>query len=176
MSCGLSFRSGSCCGSRTSTESYVIRRRTEVQASSAWTPPSGTLGRIVDEARTRARALAPQAPELREAAEAVGPVPAFASALRGDTVAVIAEVKRRSPSKGWIRPSIEAAAQARAYATAGARAISVLTEPKHFAGSVEDLVAARKATSLSSCWKPRQSARQPLCSSPVRSARCDCRS
>jgi indole-3-glycerol phosphate synthase len=119
-----------------------------VQASSAWTPPSGTLGRIVEEARTRARALAPQAAALQEAADAVGPVPAFASALRGKTVAVIAEVKRRSPSKGWIRPSIDAAAQAHAYATAGARAISVLTEPQHFAGSVEDLVAARTATKI----------------------------
>jgi indole-3-glycerol phosphate synthase len=119
-----------------------------VQASSAWTPPSGTLGRIVDEARTRSRALASQAASLERAAGAVGPVPAFASALRGETVAVIAEIKRRSPSKGWIRPSIDAATQARAYAAAGARAISVLTEPAHFAGSVEDLVAAREATRI----------------------------
>lgn len=72
-------------------------------------------------------------------------VPPFASALRATTVSVIAEVKRRSPSKGWIRPSLDAATQAAAYVAAGAKAISVLTEPEHFAGSPEDLLAARRA-------------------------------
>jgi len=119
-----------------------------VQASFAWTAPSGTLGRIVEEARVRARALQPHAAELERAAAEADKGPAFATALRGTAVAVIAEVKRRSPSKGWIQPAMDAARQAKAYEAAGARAISVLTEPEHFAGSIEDLVAVRAAVSL----------------------------
>src|SRR5437764_5260364 len=104
---GLSLRSGPPLRiSRTSTESYDIRRRTEVQASSAWTPPSGTLGRIVDEARTRARALKNRAADLEREASVVKGVLPFAPALRAASVGVIAEVKRRSPSKGWIEPSL----------------------------------------------------------------------
>jgi indole-3-glycerol phosphate synthase len=119
-----------------------------VQASFAWTAPSGTLGRIVEEARVRARALETRATELEKAAAKADRGPAFAAALRATAVSVIAEVKRRSPSKGWIRPDIDAAEQARAYEAAGARAISVLTEPEHFAGSTDDLVAVRAAVSL----------------------------
>jgi len=119
-----------------------------VQASSAWTPPSGTLGCIVDEARTRARALKNRAADLeREAAVVKGVLP-FAPALRAASVGVIAEVKRRSPSKGWIQPSLDAAKQAAAYASAGAVAISILTEPDHFAGSTNDLTQARRAVSV----------------------------
>ena len=119
-----------------------------MQASFAWTAPSGTLGRIVEEARVRARALELRTAELEKAAGAIGRVLAFAPSLRDTTVAVIAEVKRRSPSKGWIRPDLDTAEQAKAYAAAGARAISVLTEPEHFAGSPRDLVAAREAIQL----------------------------
>lgn len=119
-----------------------------MQASTAWTAPSGTLGRIVDEARVRARALEQRAVELTREACSVHTAPAFASALRVGNVAVIAEVKRRSPSKGWIQPGMDAATQARAYATAGASAISVLTEPEHFAGSPEDLKQARNSVEL----------------------------
>jgi indole-3-glycerol phosphate synthase len=56
-------------------------------------------------------------------------------------VAVIAEVKRASPSKGPIAPGLDAAAQARAYQHGGAAAVSVLTEPTRFAGSLADLAA-----------------------------------
>ena len=119
-----------------------------MQASFAWTAPSGTLGRIVEEARVRARALEARAAELEKAAGEAGSRPPFASALRDGAVAVIAEVKRKSPSKGWIRPDMDAVAQARAYADAGARAVSVLTEPEHFAGSTSDLLAVRAAIAL----------------------------
>ena len=50
-------------------------------------------------------------------------------------------MKRRSPSKGWINADISAVDQAKAYASGGAAAISVLTEPDSFGGSVDDLVA-----------------------------------
>jgi indole-3-glycerol phosphate synthase len=62
-------------------------------------------------------------------------------------LAVIAEVKRQSPSKGAIRLGIDPVAQARAYAAGGAAAISVLTEPAHFGGSVQDLTAVVQAVS-----------------------------
>lgn len=56
---------------------------------------------------------------------------------------VIAEVKRRSPSRGEINAELDPASRAREYQRGGAAAISVLTEPSHFAGSEEDLVHVR---------------------------------
>jgi indole-3-glycerol phosphate synthase len=56
-------------------------------------------------------------------------------------VAVIAEIKRSSPSKGAINPGLEATPRALSYAEAGASAISVLTEPDRFGGSTDDLAA-----------------------------------
>ena len=120
-----------------------------MQASPAWTPPTGTLGSIVAEARDARRS--PQAERARAGASRpprAPAVPSLAAALRGESVAVIAEVKRRSPSKGWINPGLSAADQARAYERGGAAAISVLTEPAHFGGSVDDLVAVRDAVGV----------------------------
>jgi indole-3-glycerol phosphate synthase len=65
---------------------------------------------------------------------------------------VIAEVKRASPSQGPIAPGLDAAAQATAYQRGGAAAVSVLTEPTRFAGSLDDL-AAVSATGVSALRK-----------------------
>jgi indole-3-glycerol phosphate synthase len=61
---------------------------------------------------------------------------------------VIAEIKRRSPSRGEIRPDLDAVACARAYAEAGAAAISVLTDSHYFGGSLELLARVRAAVAL----------------------------
>ncbi|MFC1986950.1 indole-3-glycerol phosphate synthase TrpC [Chloroflexota bacterium] len=84
------------------------------------------------EARKRGLPLA----ELRRIAlEQLLPLD-FASALRGDRVRLIAEVKKASPSKGVIRSDFNPAEIAKTYAGNGASAISVLTEPKYFQGSL----------------------------------------
>ena len=73
----------------------------------------------------------------------------FTQALaRTDRMNVIAECKRRSPSRGVLRADYDPAAIARAYEQAGAAAISVLTEPAFFDGHLDHLMAARKTTSL----------------------------
>jgi indole-3-glycerol phosphate synthase len=73
----------------------------------------------------------------------------FLRALRdGGAPRVIAECKRRSPSRGILREDYDAADHARAYADAGAAAISVLTEPTFFDGALEHLAAVRAAVSI----------------------------
>jgi indole-3-glycerol phosphate synthase len=73
----------------------------------------------------------------------------FASALRAQpNLAVIAEIKRRSPSKGDLFADLDPVALAQAYETGGASCLSVLTDSRHFGGSVADLQSARNATSL----------------------------
>ncbi|HVA67949.1 MAG TPA: indole-3-glycerol phosphate synthase TrpC [Candidatus Binataceae bacterium] len=71
----------------------------------------------------------------------------FAAALRRSSPAIIAEIKRASPSKGDILPGLDPAALARDYTAAGAAALSVLTD-RHFKGTLEDLRAARAAVDL----------------------------
>lgn len=116
-----------------------------------WSAPTGVLGRIVAEAMARAAELRgdPAALHAMERGVADAPAaPAFRSSLLREQVAVIAEVKRRSPSKGEINLSLSAADQARAYEAGGAAAISVLTEPAHFGGSVDDLREASRAVAI----------------------------
>ncbi len=114
-----------------------------MQESVDWTPPQGTLGRLVTQAHARVDVLKERESELEGQAAAIGSRPSFVSAIRdADHVALIAEIKRSSPSQGAIAPTLDAAEQAAAYAKGGATAISVLTEPDEFAGSINDLSAA----------------------------------
>jgi indole-3-glycerol phosphate synthase len=69
----------------------------------------------------------------------------FARSLEGPDVAIVAEIKRRSPAAGDLDPALNPRDLATAYRAGGAAAISVVTEPDHFGGSMEDLGAAREA-------------------------------
>jgi indole-3-glycerol phosphate synthase len=86
-----------------------------------------------------------------ELLDRLGPVPRgrpFSEALVAEGISLIAEMKRASPSKGPIRPDARVTEIVTAYEQAGASAVSVLTEPKWFGGSLDDLVEARAAVDL----------------------------
>ena len=83
----------------------------------------------------------------RRAAAASDPPRGFRRALaEGPPPRIVAEIKRRSPSRGWIRADLDPPAVAVAYEKAGAAAISVLTDARFFGGSLEVLAAVRRAT------------------------------
>jgi indole-3-glycerol phosphate synthase len=73
---------------------------------------------------------------------------ALANSAKGGQLAVIAEVKRRSPSAGDLLIDLDPAAVAASYETGGASCLSVLTDVEFFGGSADDLTAARAATRL----------------------------
>jgi indole-3-glycerol phosphate synthase len=115
-------------------------------------PPAGILSQILDAKRREvadARARVPEGALVTQAREAP-PARDLAAALAGDgaRIRAIAEVKRRSPSAGWIREGADAVAIASAYRDAGAAAISVLTDREFFGGSLHDLSAVRAALGL----------------------------
>ena len=84
-------------------------------------------------------------PELQNLASEQPPALDLASALRGDGIQLIAEVKKASPSRGIIRPDFNPVEIAKIYAGNGAAAVSVLTEAKYFQGSLDHLKDIRKA-------------------------------
>lgn len=119
-----------------------------MQAFSHWTHPEGTLGTIVSQAARRAQEMESRRGELERACKSVARGPSLREALQRSTVALLAEVKRRSPSKGAIAEDLDAVEQADRYARGGASAVSILTEQAHFGGSTDDLLAVRQASTL----------------------------
>ncbi|NJD89199.1 MAG: indole-3-glycerol phosphate synthase TrpC [Betaproteobacteria bacterium] len=115
---------------------------------------SDILGKILATKRREveaARAAVPL-PALEKAARDASPPRGFAAAIRARVAAgkpaVIAEIKRASPSKGLIRADFDPARIAASYAANGATCLSVLTDREYFGGSREDMQAARAACSL----------------------------
>lgn len=109
------------------------------------------LDKIVAHHRARAAGDARNLDELIRRAEAQPSARGFRRALAEASshhLAVIAEIKRRSPSKGDLNAGLDAASLARTYEGCGASAMSVLTDEPHFGGSVEDLRVARGACNL----------------------------
>jgi indole-3-glycerol phosphate synthase len=101
----------------------VADKREELAAAQRRVPFAGLKGRL------------PQAPPSRP----------FAEALRGHSLRLIAEVKKASPSRGLLREEFDPLALARSYADAGAAAVSVLTDERHFQGSLDHLASIRAA-------------------------------
>ena len=118
----------------------------ETQAAS---PTPDILKRIVATKRLEIESLAGRAAEFRDRAHDAPPARDFSEALGGHArVRVIAEVKRRSPGAGPIRPDLDPASLAQTYERAGAAALSVLTDGDYFGGDLTDLQAARGAVGL----------------------------
>lgn len=109
------------------------------------------LDRILARHREAAAADRRSLDELVDRARAMGPPRGFRDALAATSqreLAVISEIKRRSPSKGDLHVGLDPAALARTYADGGAACLSVLTDQEFFGGSAADLQAARAACSL----------------------------
>jgi indole-3-glycerol phosphate synthase len=109
------------------------------------------LDKIVAHHRARAADDGRSLDDLVERARAMPATRGFAASLRRastEHLAVIAEIKRRSPSKGDLNPGLVAGDLAARYEQCGASAMSVLTDQPHFGGSVDDLREARAACGL----------------------------
>jgi indole-3-glycerol phosphate synthase len=115
---------------------------------------SDILRRILATKRTEVAAARVAVPleAVERNARAAPPPRDFAGALRAKIAAgkpaVIAEIKRASPSKGLLREHFDPAAIARSYAAAGAACLSVLTDREYFQGAPEHLAEARAACAL----------------------------
>ena len=109
----------------------------------------GMLAALVQEAERRVAAARSGRRELERRAAAAAQAPDFGAALAGGpAVAVIAEIKRKSPSAGALWAGGDVAGLAGLLEGSGARALSVLTEPAHFGGSLDDLARAAAAVRI----------------------------
>jgi indole-3-glycerol phosphate synthase len=106
------------------------------------------LERIVAAKRAEVAAAKKKITDIKARAAAAPPVRDFLAALRAKQPAVIAEIKRASPSRGVLRADYDPAAIAKSYENAGAACMSVLTDTEFFQGAPEHLTQARSACGL----------------------------
>ncbi len=107
------------------------------------------LDKILDHHRAAARDDRRSLDQMVERVGDIDPCRGFRAALAGgEQLGVIAEIKRRSPSKGDLNADLDPTELARTYERGGASCLSVLTDVDHFGGSVDDLQTARAACAL----------------------------
>lgn len=137
---------------RIETEVQYTRSYAEGQAIRMAAEPLGrrdVLAEIVATKKDEVEALRPRLAEYRARAGDAEPARGFSAALRrAGEVRLLAEVKRRSPSAGAIRPGADPAEIAVSYRDGGAAALSVLTDGVYFGGDLSALRAARAAVDL----------------------------
>ena len=134
------------------------------------------LDRILDRHREAAAGDHRPVDHLVEMARQAPAPRGFTAALRdradAGRLAVISEIKRRSPSKGDLAVDLDAARLAGVYEQAGASCLSVLTDVEHFGGSVEDLQVARSATRLPVLRKDFTVSERDVCDARIMGADC----
>ncbi len=131
------------------------------------------LDRILDSHRESARNDSRVLDRLIDDAKAQPPTRGFRAALAGgERISVIAEVKRRSPSKGDLFAELDPVSLARTYESAGASCLSVLTDEQYFGGSVDDLRAARDAVGLPVIRKDFTVDARDVCDARIMGADC----
>jgi indole-3-glycerol phosphate synthase len=106
------------------------------------------LGEILAAHRAQAENDSRDLRELVDQASSMAAPRDFAAALRTEGLACIAEIKRRSPSKGDLDPALQPDLVAQQYEAGGAACLSVLTDQDYFGGSPDDLKVARQASGL----------------------------
>ena len=133
------------------------------------------LAKILDRHRAAAQSDSRRLSQLIDKAKTVAPTRGFIQRLRDDSLhqlAVIAEIKRRSPSKGVLREGIDASELARSYESGSASCLSVLTDDVSFGGSVEDLLQARVATAMPVLRKDFTVSELDVCDARIMGADC----
>ena len=133
------------------------------------------LAKILDRHRAAAQSDSRRLSQLIDEAKTVAPTRGFIQRLRDDSLhqlAVIAEIKRRSPSKGVLREGIDASDLARSYESGSASCLSVLTDDVSFGGSVDDLLQARVATAMPVLRKDFTVSELDVCDARIMGADC----
>jgi len=133
------------------------------------------LAKILDRHRAAAQSDSRRLSQLIDEAKTVATTRGFIQRLRDDSLhqlAVIAEIKRRSPSKGVLREGIDASDLARTYESGSASCLSVLTDDVSFGGSVDDLLQARVATALPVLRKDFTVSELDVCDARIMGADC----
>ncbi|KRO57809.1 MAG: indole-3-glycerol phosphate synthase [Acidimicrobiia bacterium BACL6 MAG-120322-bin79] len=130
---------------------------------------------MLDRHRAAAQSDSRRLSQLIDQAKSVGPTRGFVQKLRTDSLqqlAVIAEIKRRSPSKGVLREGIDAVDLACAFEGGTASCLSVLTDDVSFGGSIDDLRQARAATAIPVLRKDFTVSELDVCDARIMGADC----